>query len=485
MFLRRKKRKLWPIVLSIFLLAAIVGAILIYQYISNHSVKSILSSNLITQYTNDATGDFLKLVPQFLGFDESRTYLLLFQNNTELRPSGGFIGSYAVVQMDKGSMNLIRVEGTETIDRNTPKDWKPVPPQPITDHLGVDRWYFRDANWSPDFVASAAKALELYKGEEGIAAQDIDAVIAITPTVIERMLKHIGPVTVADITFTEKDITEKLEYEVEYGYREKGIPFERRKEILEPFMRTLLQKIKTKAFLDYDTFLSELVSLANEKHILVSSENKELQKLIDEKGWAGRIIETEDDYLLWVDANLAALKTDHAMERDLQYTMVRNDNGEYIVSAQMHYTHNGSFDWRTTRYLSYVRVFVPKGSKLISVHGIGKKNSTPTLDDVDIGHEGGKDWFGSFISIEPGQERDVTFVYKLPTDIQKRIEKGMYTFVVQKQAGTGAHGLTLDLDFDTTITSATPAEKEEKWGDTVYNIDSDLLLDRIFQVKLK
>ena len=456
-----------------------------FIYFAFHGGKTFISEKIIsTDFVKQSVGEenknLLKLLPQVLGFTKPLTYLLLFQNNTEMRPSGGFIGSYAVIKMDKGEMQLIKVEGTEVLDKQAPENFKIVPPKPISDFLDVDRWYFRDSNWSPDFSESAKKALELYKGENGVSANDIQAVIAITPTVLEELLKLTGPVKIGNEEYSAENFTSKLEYEVEYGYKEKGISFLDRKDIMEPLMLTILNKIKNGIFINFKQYSTVLTKLADEKQILFYAEDDNLMQVIKDKNWAGEVKQTEGDYLLWVDANMVALKTDFALKRTLHYSLEKNLSGKWLAKAEMLYDHQGKYDWRTSRYRTYARVFVPTGSELVAVDGAVKwDNTDKTTSTVDQGEELGKKWFGTFVAIEPGKTGVLSFYYLLPDNISKKIDSGTYKLLVQKQAGTIDHGLTLDLNFGTNIGTAEPAGVVEK---SRYAYDGDLRVDRFFEI---
>lgn len=442
-------------------------------------IRSPIVQQIVKRQAGEAGDDLLRFAPEFLGFSSPRTYLVLFENNTELRPAGGFIGAYAAVRLDKGQMSIIELEGTEVLDKKTPSDWKPAPPKPITEHLKVDRWYFRDSNWSPDFSESAKQALTFYRAEGGAAASDIDAVIALTPTVLEEVVRQIGPVTVQGMTFTADNVIEKLEYEVEYGFDDRGIPVHDRKQILEPFARTIMSRLERDAFLHSGTYLYLARRLLDERHILAYSPHEAWTATIRRLGASGELIQTEGDYVLWVDANLAALKTDHAMQRTLAYAIQKNAAGSYEATATMSYRHEGRFDWRTTRYRTYARVYAPLGARFVSARVDGV--AAPPLS-VAQGEERGKTWFGTFISIEPGKTKTLSFSYLLPPRIHDGITNGRYAFVAQKQLGTLAHGLTLNLDFGIPIQSAEPAETEREWGDAVYRLTTDLRQDREFIV---
>jgi len=468
-------------------IAALIGSGSAYAFykVKNISPEKILQSEVVQKKVNsivgDTSGDFSALLPQFLGFSKPRTYLFLFENNTEMRPGGGFIGLYAAVRVDKGHIEVLKVEGTETLDGQTPATWKPTPPKVLQEHLGVDRWYFRDSNWSPDFAASAQKSLEFYKGENGIAADQIDTVIAFTPTVLERLMKITGPFTVEGIEFTPENVIEKLEYHVEYDYARNGRSFENRKGIIKVFMDALLAHLKDDAFSRLDEYTRLLQDLGNEKHIIFYSKDAELERVMQNLGWTGRVKEPAGDYLMWVDANLAALKTDHAMERNLVYSIEPRGN-EFIAHAKMIYTHRGTFDWRTSRYRTYARVYVPRGSKLLETKGAMKKDRSNEPGVIDQGEELGKQWFGTFIAIEPGQVGTLEFTYTLPGGVADQIRNGKYQLLAQKQLGLPDAALTLDLNFGKNVQTALPPEEQKNWGNPVYTQQANLRIDRNFTV---
>lgn len=456
-------KKLFLFLALVLLAIGIVG----YRWVKNLTPEKIFQSGLvqgqIKKQLGDENADLMKLLPRFLGFTKPMTYLFLFSNNTELRPGGGFIGSYAVVKIDKGKTDLVILEGTEKIDHNTPKDWKPEPPIQIKRHLGMGKWFFRDANWSPDFAESAKKALELYKGENGLEADNIDMVIAFTPTVLEKFMEKTGTVSVDGVDFTAKNVTEKLEWEVEYGYGEKGLAFHQRKDIMRPFFWALMHKLKLDALSHWVDYFKLADELTGEKQIMFYSKDAEAQKDLLARGWAGEVkITTSTDYLLWVDANLASLKTDHVIKRNLKYTLAPDKSGRLVATAEMTYNHGGVFDWRTTRYRTYARIYVPAGAKLLSYDGAMKWDRTAGKGEVEQGDELGKHWFGAFIAIEPGKVGKLSFTYLLPEKVSGQLKNSLYTILVQKQLGLTSMGLTIEPKFGTNTSTVLQTDKEFK-----------------------
>ena len=455
-------------------------------FLATKTPEQILTSPVVKNVLLKKAGldkkELVDLLPHFLGFQKPQTYLILFANNTEMRPGGGFLGTYATVRIINGKAELLAVEGTEVLDRRTPALWKPIPPQILQEKLGVDRWYFRDSNWSPDYAINVKKALEFYKAEGGVAREQIDAVLTFTPTVLEKLLEITGPLTIEGIIFNAQNVTRELEHEVEYGFKDKGISFENRKKIIEPFFHALLRKVGPDMILHSEKYSALFDELAKEKQVLAYFQDPIIQKIMREKDWSGEVKVTSGDYLLWVDANLGALKTDAVLKRNLFYSFQKEiASNQFIATAKMEYRHTGVYDKFTSRYRTYSRVYVPIGSKLLSVKSFDKNGAMQVLSDVDQGVELEKQWFGTFFSIEPGEIKELEFRYVLPQNVKNTQKE--YSLLVQKQAGLQNAQLTLHLNFGTTIQSANPPEDKKDWGDSIYKTSLNFLFDEKFEVK--
>lgn len=480
---KRTSRQVGVVFLGLVLLFFIfVGAAVAYQLrqlTPADLVESTAVRQIVAQQAGERAATLFDLVPRLGGFEEPMTYLLLFLNNTEMRPGGGFIGSYAVVTVDAGTATIHVIEGTERLDARTPSAWQPEAPDVIEDRLFVDRWFFRDSNWSPDFAISAQQGLQLYAGEGGVLADEIDAVVGVTTHVLEDMLALTGPVTVDGITFTADNVVETLQYEVEYAYTDRGIEKADRKAIMEPLFREILQHLQARVVRQPKTLVDLATRLIDEKHVMVYSRDTSFQSALREAQMTGEQSDVPAgvDYVQWVDANLAALKTDHALNRSVSYSFAPTDGG-IEATVTMTYKHTGTFDWRTSRYLSFSRVYTPAGSRLVAVSGDAVDG------EVVQGSEGDKQWFGVPIRVEPGTTRSVAITYRLPDAIVSAIRGGRYQLLAQKQLGAATQQLTLDLEFGTTILSASPGEPEEVWGDARYQYTGSLRQDQQFRVQM-
>lgn len=471
-------------IIFIFLLAIAGAAALIFWKLSQveGGLKSAVVQTVAEKVVFKQLGE--DVVSKVLGFEKPATYLILFLNNTEIRPGGGFIGAYSVVRMDKGIPQILKVEGTEILDNLSIQDFESVPPEPLQKYLFIKRWNFRDSNWSPDFSVSAAKSLDLFKKERGVAANEITGVIGITPTIIEEILKISGPITVNGEEFNASNFTEKLEYEVEFGFAEDGLHFDDRKKILVDMSHAFMARLRNDAFKHWPKYFDLAHRMLLEKHILAYSIDPELQKVLVAKDWSGEMKMTSGDFLLWVDANMAALKTDKVMDRELVYSFAPTSSGKYIATAKMKYANKGSFTKFTTRYRTYARVYLPEGSQFISVAGSMKADKSSEPGIVDQGVENGKQWFGTFISIEPGKTGELSWQFYLAPQVVESIKNNQYNLLVQKQLGLVSDKLTLDLNFDKNTTVTEPKESLDGEFNNKYFYKTDLTTDREVEIEL-
>ncbi len=476
------------IFLTLLLLIILTGLSFYLWSRAHGGVRSVVVEKVAERIISDpGEQDVLR---KALGFESPQTYLVLFLNNTEIRPGGGFIGAYSVVRIDKGIPQILKVEGTEILDNFADPSVLPSPPKALRDYLGVEKWAFRDSNWSPDFAIASQQSLNLFKKEKGIAAEEIDGVVGITPTLMEEVLKISGPVVIDGQEFNADNFTEKLEYEVEFGFSDKGLDFNQRKKILTDLSHAVLAKMKLDIFKQWPKYFALSQRMFNEKHVLAYSLDSEMQKVLMARGWAGEVKETVGDYLMWVDANMGALKTDKVMNRELMYAFAPTSSelagtSGFVATVKMRYENTGSFTKFTSRYRTYARVFLPLGSRFISVSGSMKEDKSQEPGPVDQGVEADKQWFGTFISIEPGKTKELAWQFYLSPSIAAQINNGSYTLLVQKQLGTVGDSLTLDFNFAKNIMSAYPGEEAKNIGDKKYNYKIDLKSDRNFQINLQ
>ncbi len=424
-----------------------------------------------------------KLLPALSGYPVPKNYLLLLQNNTELRPTGGFIGTLATVTVASTMAQDLKVSDVYALDGAGAVNLKTIPPAPLAKYLSAPKWYLRDANWSPDFPTAAREVIDIYDQEGG--AEKFDGVLAVDPTLAVDLLKIVGNITIGTSTFTPENVTDEIEYQVEKGFDAKGLPISQRKDILIALAAEVFTRVAALPNDKWQLAVNAFVRALDEKHMMVASFDPAVASFAASRNWDGAVHAPANDFLMVVDANLAALKTDSVMTRAINYSLKPDANG-LTATVNLTYVNHGGFSWKTTRYRNYTRIYVPPGSALVSSSGamandkiLDPKRTPGKVDTVD---ELGLRSFGAFISIEPGETRTLSFTYKLPPSIVSAARGGNYSLNVQKQPGTIAVPLTLNLDFGKKVASADPPEAPQYWGDGSYNVSTDLTIDREFKV---
>ena len=422
--------------------------------------------------------------------------LLLFLNDNELRPGGGFLGSFGILTLDAGAITNLTTYDVMAVDGPVLESWTEAVPEPLSEYLSVPAWFLRDANWSPDFGESAERALALFSGElvaagTGAAIDPnlkIDAVVGLTTGVVADFLRVLGDVEAGGERFTSDNISDALENAVEFTFANRGVTHDRRKDVIQDIADIMRERFAALTLSQWSEIFTSVAVRLRDKHLLFYAPDADMERLFVRQGWAGRVAENFDgDYLMVVDANLAALKTDPAVSRTIEYR-VSLEGDDLVASVAVAYNHTRPFGPKVTRYRTFTRLYAPEGSELLSVEGSlandALKNPSLTPDVPVVSEELGKTVFGAFVSVEPLTRRTLMFRYRLPRHLREAALRGSYDLLVQKQPGARNHALTLDLEFDTKLKRAVPAEEAGEWGDTRYRLNTILDQDLDFEVDL-
>lgn len=434
-----------------------------------------------------------ELFSAILGYPEKSSFLVMLQNNDELRPTGGFLGTYGILEFEDGE--ILRFDTHDIYHMDMPvKDKMDIkPPAPLIKYLGIDKWYLRDANWSPDWPESAKKIEWFYQEEnKRLSGKDqinnfdgeFGGVIAITPDFITSILALIGPIFIEDTEYNHNNFTQLLEYRVEQEYVELGVPSWQRKEVIGEISKEIKARIfdlqADKLYTMYNLILDNL----DRKNIILYFDDFHLENIVAEQNWGGEIKQKNCDYLMVVDSNMASYKTDAVISKNINYKIDQGANGTY-ARVNINYLHNGKFDWRTTRYRTYTRVYTPLGSELVQVKGISGKINKWDDSSVKTAEELGKTVISSFIEIEPGEIGSLEFYYKLPDNIDEIIKSNKYELYIQRQPGSKFESLNVNLFFNKPIVSYNPTGFNVNSEKNNIIWDTNLVYDKEFLVNFK
>ncbi|EKD46174.1 MAG: hypothetical protein ACD_68C00120G0003 [uncultured bacterium] len=396
--------------------------------------------------------DASQILPPLSGYPNERTYLFLFKNNTELRPDGGFNGSYGELKMKDAEITSFHTDDTYNLDEST--DIKVTPPWQIKTLINpyLTTWALRDANWSPDFGESSKKAEWFYEQEGGTSK--FSGTIALTPTAIENFLEFTGPLSINGYTFDKENFTEQLEFIVEREYKLTGTDREQRKDIIAPLAEKIIDTLFSLPKEKWIDFAEVVVKTLREKQLMVYLHNEEEQEFITKNNWGGIVDQSEKgDYLMVVDANMASLKTNALVERTINYDLDLTQS-KPKATVMINYRNDAALTWKTTRYRTWTRLYAPVNSVLGEVSGNETDLQYYNSDNpYEVTEELNKASFGTFLIVNTESTADLSYSYELPSWIKENMEKGEYQLLVQKQPGTIEPGLNIKITFPKVVKS--------------------------------
>lgn len=353
--------------------------------------------------------------------NKEKTFLLLFQNDMELRPGGGYIGTFGILKIKNGDEIAFGAHNTNAFDERINENI-PVP-YPMKETLHITELEMRDSNWFPDFKDNALKAEEFYKLGQG--EENFDGIIAINSNVLTSFLKITGPIEIPGVeeSFTENNTILKLEYLVEKGYEENGIDQKERKQVISDLAKAILEKAKGLNFSQKLELLKLIEKDLNNKNIQLFFRDSELQNQVEDQNWGGRVNGNwQKDYLMLVDANLSSLKTNRVVDYSIDYTLDLSQEKPQ-ANLDITITNNGQEkDWLTKDYQSFLRVYLPQSAWLLNPQD---------FKGIKFQEEYGKKSIGFIAQVPLKESRTFKLTYTLSNDFKKM----PYEILIQKQSG--------------------------------------------------
>lgn len=456
--------------------------------------------------------DFKEKIPQFqeyigkainysdfllklVGSNGKKTYLVLLQNNSELRPTGGFPGTYALVTFEDGYLTKIFVDDVYQIDANLKENITP----PLQMQHITPTWGMRDANWFADFPTSARKVEEFYQKDGG---GNVDGVLTITPDVIADMLKIIGPIDMPeyDMVLGADNFLAEIQNEVEYE-ADRSKP----KKILTDLQPKFFEKLGEQDKNNWIEIFKIITKAANEKHILAYFDDSNLEKTALENGLGGETKQVSGDFLEIVFANVKGSKTDFVTDSSFNLEVSTADgNVEHSLTiSRIHNGGNSEYGFYNRDNPAYVKVFVPEGSVLESVVGQSITDFTPLINydgfkrdsdleqiegnvshpvgGVDVSEESGKTVFGFWLIVKPKQTKSVVLKYHTP--VTEAAGRG-YSLYWQKQSGTGGDHINFSFKLPDSASVTDKSSGLQLLGDNLV-LNSDLSVDREIDITLR
>lgn len=407
----------------------------------------------ITKFITNAK-PVLESAPYLIGLDSPRTYLILFQNDKELRPTGGFMTGYAIMKVDKAKFEPVASNDMYNLDAQyTPSIQAPDPivkyikgPYVLSQKLRI-----RDMNWSPDFAQSMKMFTE---AAINAGVGQIDGVIGVDTQLLVNFLDAIGPLGVPGYGNFSTEIDPQCNcpqviHELEaYADIEGPIVWDpntgkivysppnsdNRKKIIGPLMNSILANALGQPKEKIPDLFNALFKSLVEKHVLFYFLDDKAEKAIADFGLGGIISQNySQDYLHINDANLGGRKSNLYVTQEVFQDINVSGDGSVTKTLTITYKNPQKQDgWLNSILPNWVRVYVPKGSQLLASEGLEAKEEPYN----DLGYT----VFAGFFKLRPEGVSKITFKYKLPFKV-----KHDYKMLIQKQPGTSEPFYTINL----------------------------------------
>ncbi|MBP7005974.1 DUF4012 domain-containing protein, partial [Patescibacteria group bacterium] len=375
----------------------------------------------------------VNLALPLIGHDAARTYLILFQNTAERRPSGGFMGSYAELVLDRGNIHKLSIPGGGPYDLRSQLIPRWQPPQPL--QLVGGRWEFQDANWDPDFAQTASTVRTFWSNA---GQPTLDGVIAVNASILPKLLTLTGPITLEKYnkTVTADTVLFETQKAVEIDYDHvANTP----KAFIGDLNQVVLDRLMHLPQNQWPAFGKIFADALDTKEIQVFFSREDEQAQARAFGWTGEWPSVDGfDQLALIGANIAGQKTDQVIQERVQQAITINERGAIQEQISLNRQHDGQAGalFQGANNVEYLRLYMPADAQLQSASGFevptsslfevpseheipfpGRAASMQSFDTkdgvIDVQTEGDRKVVGGWIQLRPSSERATSFEYEL------------------------------------------------------------------------
>lgn len=408
----------------------------------NQNALTPEQKNLINEYQKQLQSKQQKLtsyqqlaplLPQILGEKEDKTYLVVLQNNQELRPTGGFIQAVAFLNFSQGELVSIQVEDVYSLDQQLKATLSP--PAEVKKYLGEERWFLRDSNWSPDFVKTAEQVRWFIAKSVGVK---IDGVIGLNLNSLSALIGSIDEVELSEYNevLTKKNLAERMEFHSEVQL----VDPVNKKDYSELVLYKALIKLQNIPQDQVQTLFSTWQRELEDKEILLAAFNDEVAQTLEALGWSGSqisptcpsVFATENcvvDQLMQVEANIGVNKANYYLDRQINHSIMVGKN-QITHKRVINYKNKAQSNaWPKGPYRAFTRFYLPENIDLESVEFNGQKIA---LNQLNLKKSGKLLVLGVPLEVPVNSELEVVLNYSLPYGENTPFT---YTFFEQKQSG--------------------------------------------------
>lgn len=424
----------------------------------------------------------VQVLPEIMGVNGRRTYLLLAQNEDELRATGGFISGVGTLTLENGDIKSLTFQDASTFDTETllaNSSLYDYPPQPLYELMGLEYLLLRDANYWPDFPYSAQTAIELYQRVE--PTPPLDGVIAIDQQFMSLLVAATGPVQIPgdETTITAENTVQS--FRNAFNIREGQTVMDwlqNRKAFLLTFATAILNKVQADfGSVDPVAFVKNMHQALNSRHLQLYMVDVSETAVLDQLNWDGRLENPPgQDFLLVLDSNMGYNKSNMFVQRSYTYDVTLNPTGTSDASLTVQYNYTKApedtavceqgisyanapnYQQIADRcYFNFLRIYTPANTTLTEatshqVPGEALMSLTTWQGAATTSTEfASYTTFTNFFMLPRGERLSTAYQYRLPPNIiqQENETEFVYTLWLRKQAGASTEPVQINVTLPT------------------------------------
>ncbi|HUY75992.1 MAG TPA: DUF4012 domain-containing protein [Ktedonobacterales bacterium] len=387
-------------------------------------IRQLLASWPMIQTRLGQAQGWLQVAPALLGIGKPEQLLVELMDRAEMRATGGFIGAYGVMTLKQGKIQPFTLADIFALDVPYLKTNSPsLPPAQYAPWWPFNAYALRDSNLSPDFPTSAQMGASLLAKEGG---PQVQGVVALNATTIERLLKIVGSIDVPgyNVTVTATNLESMIRLYTETSAQRDGndLPVGYQlTSIHERFTALLGQQLMAKVRAIHGSGTASLIQVLltslSMKDVLAYFSDPQAEALTAQLGFNGAVATGPGDAVTVTDTNITGNKATAMTTVNYTDAVTLDAHGTATHHLTVSYLFNSAsqpslihFLYKKDYYLTYLRIYVPASAHLVSFTGFNDGHVNTTKSDLP-GHQM---WAG-LVDLPDGATYTLNFVWTVPS----------------------------------------------------------------------
>ncbi|MCL5784414.1 MAG: DUF4012 domain-containing protein [Patescibacteria group bacterium] len=412
------------------------------------------------------------ILPQVIALDGRKSYLILLQDNTTLKPTGGQLVSYAQITFDHGKLMEVKADDVANLDKNLTEHVDP--PTELKKDLGVNNWSLADSNFEADFPTSAHTASWFYQKEGG---ERVSGVVALDLNAAAKLIELTGPLNLS----SPKETIDSNQFTDKVMAQGKG------ENILTPVLKELVNRMFFLTKQNWPQLSQTLNEQFGQKHFMVYLADPALFSYLISQNWVGAIPRQvkegageRNEFLAVSEANMGSDRANYYIQRNIELKSTIDSN--FNVTHQLVISYNNqspSNDWPGGIYRDRVKIYLAGGSQLTKASWGDEDITTKVSPFADFGRAG----YSTLIELAPKEQKKLVLAYKDFRSFKLDGNNLKYQLRVIKQPGTDKDNFSFTLNYPPSLTGTLGADPNGDSHEISFN--TDLSFDRSFEINLQ